>query len=450
MHFSKVVTLLLIVAGFLILYFSPLPLDGPVHKAMAILFLAAALWISEALPLPVTALIIPILAAVTGLLPTVEAFRNFAHPIIFLFFGGFVLATSLSKYDLDKWVATNLISLAGGNFIVAAILMMLSSALISMWVSNTSTTAMMLPLGLGLLALANKSIGSREAPFLLLGLAYAANIGGVATLIGSPPNAIGASALGLSFTGWLKYGIPIFILTFPVLILVLYLFFRPDRKLRIEQQQKQKLIMTRKVIILLLIFGLTVLLWLLEAPLKNILPLPADFASIVAVAAVIFISASELLSWKEIEKGVDWGVLILFGGGITLGAVLESSGFGIFIADQLSGFVGELPLFFFILIIVIIGIAFTEFMSNTASAALFIPVLYSLSLALNLEAELLIIPATLAATYGFMLPVGTPPNAIVFGSGLIRQRDMIRVGLLLNIIFAVMITTIVYFMQNVF
>ena len=420
--------------------------DPAVNTGFAILLIAAVLWISEAVPLPVTALLIPLLASITGVLSVTESFINFANPIIFLFLGGFVLATALSKYQLDRWVAYKMMLLSTGSFIGTSIAMMSATAFISMWVSNTSTVAMMLPLGMGLIALAKKDKFSPESTFLLLGIAYAANIGGVTTLIGSPPNAIGAGIMNISFAEWLKFGIPVFVITFPLMILVLYLYFKPDRNLHIPLDLEFHLPQTKKLWMLMVVFGLTVILWLFEQPIGTFFDIPSHFNAVVAVFAVVLIGSLRILDWNEIEKGVQWGVLILFGGGITLGAVLEKSGFGAFLSSHLIILTENLPMILFILIIVTAAIFFTELMSNTASAALFIPLLYALAEALDQNPLLFVIPATIAASYSFMLPVGTPPNAIVFGSGLIKQKSMISVGFILNILFAFILTIIIYFL----
>ena len=437
---TVLVLLWLIVAPFIDI----LP-DKSVQYGLIILVFAAIMWITEAIPLPVTALLIPLLAIVFGILPPAEAFLNFANPIIFLFLGGFVLAAALSKYKIDQLISSKMLSLSNGNFVRSSVLLMAASAFLSMWVSNTSTAIMMLPVAIGLLNIINKPGSSAESKFLLLGIAYAANIGGVTTLIGSPPNAIGASVLNISFVGWLKYGIPVFLFTFPLMVIVLYLYFKPDIRLKLPVINLKTGINKNKFNILILIFSITILLWLLDEPISDFLNIENSFSSLVAVFAVFLIVITGLLSWNEIQTKVDWGVLILFGGGLTLGAVLSASGFGVYIADKIVATFDNIPHLLFLWIIVITGIVFTEFMSNTASAALFVPVLYTIATQMEINPVIFVIPATLAATYGFMLPVGTPPNAIVYGTGRVPQRSMIKVGLILNILFSVVITVVIYF-----
>ncbi len=201
--------------------------------AFALLIFAAILWFSEAIPLALTSLVIPIVAILTGLAQPVPAFGEFANPVIFLFMGGFVLAGALHKHSIDKQVALKLIGLAKGNFYWSAVLLMLATSFLACWISNTSSTALILPLGLGMLSLVTGANQSNNSRFLMLGIAYAANIGGVITMISSPPNAIGATILKISFTEWLIYSMPLFLITFPVMIAVLTIYFRPDRTMQV-------------------------------------------------------------------------------------------------------------------------------------------------------------------------------------------------------------------------
>ncbi|MCI2285711.1 anion permease [Colwellia sp. MSW7] len=201
--------------------------EPQVQQGMAIFVTVAWLWISQALPISTTALLIPVMALVSGLLPASEAFENFASPVIFLFMGGFALAASLQKYGLDQLFALKMLSLAGGRPLIAILLLFLATAILSMWISNTATIALMLPIALGLLSRQSVTENPKLYIFVLLGLAYSGNLGGMVTLIGSPPNAIAASAVGLSFSDWLRWGIPMFAILFPLMIILLYFTIRP-------------------------------------------------------------------------------------------------------------------------------------------------------------------------------------------------------------------------------
>ena len=424
---------------FTFLLFYPLLKNQTAQHALALFALVAILWMTEAIPLALTGIMIPVAAILLKLAQPEQAFSQFANPIIFLFLGGFVLAGALTTHSIDKLLAHKLIKIAKGNFYWSSILMMLSTSLLAFWISNTSSTVMMLPLALGMLALVKKEGATAEAKFLMLGIAYSANIGGIATMVSSPPNAIGAALLGITFFEWLKYGIPIFLITFPLMVGLLTVYFKPDKKLTVEQVVKAEIV-DRPNKTLGAIFLVTIILWLLEGVLGPRLGLTEGFSSMVAVFAICLIVITRVLSWEEVIKSVQWNILLLFGGGLTLALILETSGLGALLAAQIAHFATAMPLIAFIWLIVITSILFTEFMSNTASAALFLPIVYTLAIELKINPALLVLPATLAASYGFMLPVGTPPNALVFSTGFIPQRVMIRVGALLDILFSVILT----------
>lgn len=428
---------------FSVLLYLPIFNNQQAQKAFALLVMVAILWITEAIPLPLTGLLIPVMAILLQLLAPRDAFKEFAHPIIFLFMGGFVLAGALSRHSLDKMLAQKLIRLARGNFYRSSILLMFATSLIACWVSNTSSTAMMIPLGLGMLVLVKKDTVSAESKFLMLGIAYSANIGGIITMISTPPNAIGAAILNISFSQWLKYSIPIFLVTFPVMVTVLTLYFKPDKKMSIGVMAFERN-NTAPIKTLTTIFLFTILLWMFDGVLSPLLHIDNSFNSLVAILAIFLLFITKVLTWDEILKSIKWEILLLFGGGLTLGMLIDQSGLGAMLITQVSSLVSSVPMFVFLWVIVIFSIVLTEFMSNTASAAMMLPLLFSLSNQLHINPMILVLPATIAASYGFMLPAGTPPNAMVFSSGYVPQQDMIKAGLMLNIIFSIILTTFFY------
>ena len=428
---------------FSVLLYLPIFNNQQAQKAFALLVMVAILWITEAIPLPLTGLMIPVMAILLQLLAPRDAFKEFAHPIIFLFMGGFVLAGALSRHSLDKMLAQKLIRLARGNFYRSSILLMFATSLIACWVSNTSSTAMMIPLGLGMLVLVKKDTVSAESKFLMLGIAYSANIGGIITMISTPPNAIGAAILNISFSQWLKYSIPIFLVTFPVMVTVLTLYFKPDKKMSIGVMAFERN-NTAPIKTLTTIFLFTILLWMFDGVLSPLLHIDNSFNSLVAILAIFLLFITKVLTWDEILKSIKWEILLLFGGGLTLGMLIDQSGLGAMLITQVSSLVSSVPMFVFLWVIVIFSIVLTEFMSNTASAAMMLPLLFSLSNQLHINPMILVLPATIAASYGFMLPAGTPPNAMVFSSGYVPQQDMIKAGLMLNIIFSIILTTFFY------
>lgn len=439
----KIIPLCISVVLFIVILNFPIFQNQQAQKALALLAMVAVLWMTEAIPLSLTGLMIPVVAVFLQLAPTEQSFKEFAHPIIFLFMGGFVIAGTLTRYGLDKIIAHKLITLAKGNFYKASIFLMLATSLSACWVSNTAATAMMIPLGIGLLGLLNVKVINSESKFLILGIAYSANIGGVITMIASPPNAIGAAVLSLSFSEWIRYSLPVFLITFPLMVIILTFYFKPDRKLTVgEMAIVRNEEIPFKMIASIFIF--TVTLWMLDSVLAPLLKIEEGFNSLVAVVAIFLIYVTNVLDWKEIMHSIQWEVLLLFGGGLTLGMLIDKSGLGLLLVNEIVQLMKIVPLFLFLWIIIIFSILMTEFMSNTASAALILPLLYTLSNQLNINPMLLVFPATIAASYGFMLPAGTPPNAMAFATGLVPQKDMMKVGLLLNLLFSAILAVFFY------
>lgn len=424
-----------------------LPVDKAVLKGLAILIFVAVLWFTEALPVTVTALLVPILAVLTGIFDVKDALSHFANPVIFLFMGGFALAAALHKHGLDRLIAGYIMRAAGSNSLLSVLGLFASTALISMWISNTATTAIMLPVALGLIANLKDSTTSTEE-FILLGVAYAASIGGIGTIVGSPPNAITAANLGMDFRDWLSAGVPFVVLLMPVMVLVLYLVLRPklpkggvaaDGGLR-------QIVIDKNTYKLAVIFGITVVLWIFSTPISSRLGIDKEFDSVVAILAIFMLVVSGTIKWKEIERFTDWGVLLLFGGGIVLSAVLSETGASKFLADLVRDHLsihGPFPL---ILGSVMFVILLSEFASNTATAAIMVPIFLVLGQeTMSHSPEAIALSVGIAASCGFMLPVGTPPNALVFGTERVRQRSMIKAGLCLDIACGIVITLVSYF-----
>ncbi|MBU3070104.1 DASS family sodium-coupled anion symporter [Aestuariicella sp. G3-2] len=411
-----------------------------------LLVFIAILWLTEAIHVTFTALLVPLLAIWMGLLNTQSALSNFANPIIFLFFGGFALAAALHQQGLDRMIANRILSLAKGRFFVAALLLFLVSALLSMWISNTATTAMMLPLALGLLGNLDPKEHRKTYVFMLLGIAYSASIGGIATLVGSPPNAIAASEAGLSFNEWMAIGLPISLLMLPLATLTLYFIFRPNLSLNISIDHAPTE-WTQGKIITLIIFLCTIAMWVFSKPLSALLGGIDKFDSWVAIMAIVMIGLTQSASWKQIEKQTDWGVLLLFGGGLTLSSVLKITGTSVFLADSMTQILDAAPIFISLLGISLFVIFLTELASNTASAALLVPVFAAVAEPLGLSPVITSAVIAVAASCAFMLPVATPPNAIVFGSGYVLQKDMMRAGLVLNILCALAVVFYFYWLS---
>ncbi|NIP38256.1 MAG: DASS family sodium-coupled anion symporter [Candidatus Dadabacteria bacterium] len=426
-----------------------LPVEKDVAKGLAILFLIAALWITESLPITVTALTVPLIASFTGIFDVKSSFTHFANPIIFLFLGGFALAAALHKQNMDELIAKIVLQTSKNNVLISIIMLFLVTAVISMWISNTATTAMMLPIALGLIYRINKIEDKRVNLFILLGLAYSANIGGIATIVGSPPNGITAANLNMGFSDWLYIGVPSFVILFPVVISFLYFLIRPGFLYKESSEDNSVNLrdyINKNSALVVIIFFIAVALWLLSKPLSSFLEIKKGFDSLVAVFALLLLTLSRVVSWKEIEKFTDWGVLLLFGGGITLSAILSETGASRYLANILYGSLIDYGFVVLLFGAAVLMIFLTEIASNTASAAILVPIFLAVGAEIpSVNQNVLPLAIGIAASCAFMLPVATPPNAIVFGTGKVDQKSMMKIGLKLNFICAAVICLIAYF-----
>lgn len=410
--------------AFLAVYFFA-PVEQEVASGLAILVMIAWLWLTEALHVSVTALLVPLLATATGIFSLPKAVSHFADPIIFLFLGGFALAAGLRQQGLDRWMASWVMKKAGGELGKAARWLFALTAFLSMWISNTATAAMMLPLALGLLAPLEMERYRATWIYLLLGVAFSANIGGIGTLVGSPPNAIAASAVGVSFGQWLLWGLPLVLVFLPAMDWILRRVLKPAVKAEVSLAAVE-VQWTSRHTGMLLVFLLTVVLWVLGAPLGRLLGIESGYDSAVALLALVLLHTFALASWREIEKSADWGVLLLFGGGITLSAALGASGAGAWLAELLGGTFAIMPALVVIALMLVFALALTEVASNTASAALLIPLF--IGMVPEVDSTVIAVMVAVATSCAFLLPVATPPNAIIFGSGKVPQRAMILNG----------------------
>ncbi len=289
-----------------IILFNTLPFEPQVVTGISILVFVAILWLTEAIHVSITALLIPMLAVFLGVFNTQAALNNFSNSIIFLFLGGFALAAALHKQKLDQALADKVLLIARGRMSVAVFMLFGVSAGLSMWISNTATAAMMLPLVLGVMTKLDAKKNHNTFLFVLLGIAYSASIGGIATLVGSPPNAIAAAEVGLNFTEWMKLGLPISLILMPIAILVLYTMTKPDLSHKFELDHKP-VEWTNGKMVTLAIFLLTVTLWIFSKPINTMLGGFAKFDTLVAIGAILLLGASRAVEWKDIEKTTDWG-----------------------------------------------------------------------------------------------------------------------------------------------
>ncbi|MCK5364948.1 MAG: DASS family sodium-coupled anion symporter, partial [Gammaproteobacteria bacterium] len=305
-------------------YWLTLPQGAPIAGALAVTVFAAVLWITEALPLPVTALLIPVGLGAVGVFEARDAYTSFGSSVLFLVLGGYALAVAVAVNGVDRWLARRILGLAGSRTIGLLTAFMVTSALLSTLISNTATTALLLPVALGILS--RQRADANLSRLLLLGVAYGASIGGVATLIGSPPNAIAAGLLEIDFLEWLAYGIPVSLTMLAVAIPILWWTYRPEQK-QITVNLGKEAPLTANGKHTLAVVAITVLLWLFGPLLGKLLQLsPALFSSAtVAGIAVALLMLTRCVNWNALEEGIHWGVLLLLGGGLTLGRGLTES-----------------------------------------------------------------------------------------------------------------------------
>lgn len=436
---------------FMLVLIKILPFSAQENRGLALLIFIGILWLTEAFNITVTSLMVPVVAIGLGLINTQKALAPFSTPIIYMFFGGFVVAAVLQIQNLDKIIANYIIRLAKGNLKLSITYLFTVTTFLSMWINNTAVAAMMLPLTMGMLKGINAEKNNRLYAFVLLGMAFSASIGGIGTLVGSAPNAILASQIQVTFTEWLGYGFPVMVLLVPSMIFSLWVILRPDFSVEFNPSL-EKVSFNRKNIITLLIFiGMAIMLLfssLLNPWISAFLELPKkieSFDTVIALCVVIFICISGVASWKEIQERVEWGVLVLFGGGLTLSIVMKDSGASKIMADSIVQFVQTKPLWVLCFVITAFIIFLTEFTSNTASAALIMPIVISVAQSMNLPPIALAAIIACGASCAFMLPIATPPNAIVFATGNVKQLDMAKVGLILNLFCIAIIGSMTYF-----
>ncbi len=425
-------------------------------------------WMSNLIPLGVTALLPLILFPLLGILDAKTVGALYGHPIIFLFLGGFALGLAIEKWNLHRRIALNILRLSGTS--PAKILMgtMLATALLSMWISNTATTVMMLPIGLSLYQLLAEKMSQPKmarnfAISLMLGIAYSGNIGGMSTLIGTPPNLVLASFASasldqeLAFSNWLSFAIPLCIILLIILwILLAKVLFPNHQKLSgIKEMLSRELkdlgnmsVAEKRTASVLTLMALA---WIFRAQINKIDFLSDLSDTIIAIGGMILLfiipakgkAHRNLLEAKDLGK-LPWNIILLFGGGLSLAKALESSELVQSIADIIlsSGWNSTLVV---ILLITAFSIFLTEVMSNVALVSVFIPVSFIIAQSLGIPELSLAIPLTLGASCAFMFPIATPPNAIVYSSGLIKTKDMARAGLILNLISLSLIAFYSYF-----
>lgn len=453
--------------SFALFFINPFHVDVAANKVLAVGALIIGLWISEAMPMPVVAVLPLVLFPLLNIASIETTASSFSNPIIYLFMGGFLIGLAIEKWNLHRRIALNIVRLTGtsGNRIVLGFI--ISTGLISMWLSNTATTMMMFPIALSVIHVMDENHPHKKriqnfSLTLMLAIAFASNFGGIATLIGTPPNVAYAAYIqkkynvAIGFFDWMLICIPLSILLLFLLYWVMVKWLYPNE---MKEDASTKQLISNEVQKLgvfssaeqrvLAIFLCTAGLWITKGLINQLGLIKLDDTMIALIGGIaLFICPAggdkkeALLQWDDTKK-MAWGILLLFGGGIALASALENAG----LVEQLGKWLAQFSnsQFMVIFLVTLIALFLSEVMSNVAQVIVFAPVVSSLADAMQINPLLLGIPMTLAASCASMMPMGTPPNAIVFASGYIKLNQMTRTGFIMNIISVILITLFSWF-----
>ena len=449
--------------------FRPEDLSTEANAILASTLWVAIWWITEALPIAVTALLPIILFPLTGGLDLASTTEAFGHRYIFLYMGGFIIAIAIEKWNLHKRIALNTINVIGTNVSSMILGFMLATAFLSMWISNTATSVMMLPIGMAIIAQLNDNPATKKdeqqvfGKALMLAIAYSASIGGMATLIGTPPNLVLAGivqetyAVEITFSRWIMFGLPISLLLLFIcwqyLVRVVFKIQNqnfPGGREEVKKQLRQLGSVSFEEKMVMAVFSITAVAWISRSfVLKQIIPEIDDTLIAMIGAVLLFLlpaskeQGGKLIDWESAVK-LPWGIILLFGGGLAIANGFQESGLAVWIGQQMTLLEGAALIL--ILFVLIASVNFlTEITSNLATTAMILPVLAAMAVTINVHPYILMVGATVAASCAFMLPVATPPNAVVFGSGYLSIPDMMRSGIGLNLISIILLTLITYF-----
>ena len=457
------------VSFFLILFFfHPEGLSEQANAVLASTIWIAIWWITEAIPIAVTALLPIVLFPLSGGLDLSATSGSFGHKYVFLYMGGFIIAIAIEKWNLHRRIALNIINLIGSDVRKIILGFMVATAFLSMWISNTATAVMMLPIGLAIIKQLQDNPDTVEdenqtfGKALMLAIAYSASIGGLATLIGTPPNLVLAGVVldtygyEITFMQWFVFGLPISVILIFICwkYLTKYAFTFKQKSFPGGKEEIKRLLSKLGKIsyeekVVAFVFALTAFCWITRSfLLQKILPGLDDTIIAIFFAIVLFLIPSkkkgeQLINWEEAVK-MPWGIILLFGGGMALAKGFEESGLATWIGSQMISLSG-LPILVLVLVLITAVNFLTEITSNLATTAMLLPVLAPMALTIDVHPFVLMVGAAVAASCAFMLPVATPPNAVVFGSGYLRIPDMVSKGFFMNIISIIILTFFVYF-----
>ncbi|CAI8181821.1 MAG: Sodium-dependent dicarboxylate transporter SdcS [Flavobacteriaceae bacterium] len=451
-----------------LLFFNPPGLNDASRAVLASSLWIAIWWITEALPIAVTALLPMILFPLTGGMELADTTAAYGHKLVFLTLGGFIIAIAIEKWNLHKRIALHIISYIGTDLKMIILGFMVATAFLSMWISNTATSVMMLPIGIVIIKQIQDNsdfsgpASNTFAKALMLSIGYSASIGGVSTLIGTPTNMVLAGAISqiydyeISFLEWFIFGFPlsIMILFFSWYYLTRIAFSFEQKRLpggraEISKLKKDlgKITFEQKAVSF--VFFAAAFCWITKNfLLKNIFPRIDDTIISIFFATLLFLinvkgKKEKLLKWEDTQR-LPWGVLLLLGSGMSFAKAVDSSGLSVWVGTQISAF-GTMNLFLLLVLLITVVNFLTEIASNMATIAMMLPILAPIALEFDLHPFVLMVAAAAAASCAFMLPVATPPNAVVFGSGYLKINDMVKNGFLLNLTSIVIIALMVYF-----
>lgn len=450
-------------------FFSPpAGMSESAYSLLSITLWMALWWVTESVPIAITALLPIILFPMTGAVDLQTTTASYGHKYIFLYMGGFMLAIAIEKWNLHKRIALNIIKIIGTNISKIILGFMVATAFLSMWISNTATAVMMLPIAMSIVAQLQDNPNTEKnenlifGKALMLSIAYSASIGGMATLIGTPPNLVFAGyveetyGIEITFLQWLKFGVPIAIplLMIAWLYLTKFAFKFKQKEFPGGKEEINRLLvligpMKREEKLVSSIFVLTAFCWITRSfILQEFFPFIDDTIIAMTAGVLLFVvPASDfkkrLITWEDAVK-LPWGIILLFGGGMALAAGFQITGLASWLGAQMSIFQGLSVLVLVFVIITLVNF-FTEFTSNLATTAMLLPILAPIAISLNINPYMLMVACTIAASCAFMMPVATPPNAVVFGSGYLRIPDMIKSGIWMNIISILFLTLMVYY-----
>ncbi|MEC7787605.1 MAG: DASS family sodium-coupled anion symporter [Pseudomonadota bacterium] len=454
---------------FILIIQNPIGLSTEGRLTLAVFSLMGIWWAFEALPLQVTALMPLVLFPLLGVVEIGVISKEYMNKVQFLFAGGFIIAIAIQKWGLHKRVALNILRLSGlnANGIVASF--MLASALLSMWVMNTSTAIMLLPVAISVIKVITDTVkeidDNQSYNFqlcLLLGIAYSASLGGIATPIGTSPNGVLIQFAGdnfnkdIGFANWIAFGLPVTIILGPLVWYLLTKFIYPvnfkasiNAKAELETMLSELGAMTNEEKKVVIVFTFTAFCWIFRQVLDDLPGLSLLDDSVIAMIgglSLFFINRKDkkekLLEWEDAQNGFPWGLIFLFGGGMALAYVVNDSGLALWLASLIPS-----QTYFFIVLFIVITmvILLTELTSNLTTTVTFLPVVASVGLNLGIDPMLLILPLTLSASCAFMLPVATPPNSIVYASGLIPIQKMVKAGIIINLLSIIFLFVLAYF-----